>query len=139
VSETKHTPGPWTTDEADHDAPYQNIKIQASNRTICTVWIDDAPVRDFNTEQQANARRIVACVNACEGLDTGLLKNITTLGDTLASRFRMRDKVERDLQAQRDELLTALQLILSADYRGYGIDYIKGCANAAISKATGSK
>lgn len=60
MTNTKHTPGPWTTDEADHDAPYQNIKIQASNRTICTVWIDDAPVRDFNAEQQANARLIAA-------------------------------------------------------------------------------
>ena len=40
-------------------------------------------------------------------------------------------------EAQRDELLEALQLILSADYRGYGIDYIKGCANAAITKAEG--
>lgn len=68
MSEAKHTPGPWTTDEADHDAPYQNIKIQASNRTICTVWIDDAPVRDFNSAQQANARLVVAAPELLEAL-----------------------------------------------------------------------
>jgi len=61
MSTAQHTPGPWTTDEADHDAPHQEIKIKAGkNRTICTVWIDDAPVRDFNAEQEANARLIAA-------------------------------------------------------------------------------
>jgi len=58
---TKHTPGPWTTNEADHDAPYQDIKIKASkHHTVCTVWIDDAPVHDFNALQEANARLIAA-------------------------------------------------------------------------------
>jgi hypothetical protein len=55
----KHTPGSWRTDEKDHDAPYQDIKIKAGrNRTVCTVWIDDAPDRVFNAEQSANARLI---------------------------------------------------------------------------------
>lgn len=34
-----------------------------------------------------NAKRIVACVNACAGLDTELLENIVLTGDTLKSRF----------------------------------------------------
>jgi hypothetical protein len=58
---TKYTPGPWLTDEKDHDEPYQDIKIKAGkHHTVCTVWIDDAPVRDFNAAQQANARLIAA-------------------------------------------------------------------------------
>ncbi|MFW9595020.1 MAG: hypothetical protein ACMV1D_05935, partial [Macromonas sp.] len=61
MSEAKHTKGPWATDEADHDAPHQNIKVKAGkHHTVCTVWIDDAPVRDFNAEQQANAHLIAA-------------------------------------------------------------------------------
>jgi hypothetical protein len=56
-----YTPAPWTTDEEEHDAPYQNIKIKAgAHHTVCTVWIDDAPVRNFNSQQQANARLIAA-------------------------------------------------------------------------------
>lgn len=55
-----HTPGPWDTDCAEHDCPYQDLKILAGTRSICTVWIDDAPVHDFNAEQEANARVIVA-------------------------------------------------------------------------------
>ena len=38
---------------------------------------------------QADLRRIVACVNACRGLDTELLENIVMLGDTLLSRIEM--------------------------------------------------
>ena len=52
------TPGPWGDDCADHDAPYENIKIKADHRTICTIWIDDAPVPDFNRGQEANAELI---------------------------------------------------------------------------------
>lgn len=34
-----------------------------------------------------DARRIIACVNACRGLDTALLENITMLDDTLLARI----------------------------------------------------
>jgi hypothetical protein len=67
---TQHTPGLWTTDEAAHDAPYQDIKIKAGkHHTVCTVWIDDAPVRDFNAAQRANARLIAAAPDLLEKLD----------------------------------------------------------------------
>src|SRR5688572_3623792 len=65
----KHTPGPWGTNEHEHDAPYQDIKIKAENHSIATLWIDDAPVHDYNREQHANARLIVAApdlLKACE-------------------------------------------------------------------------
>ncbi len=57
---TKHTPGPWTSDEHEHDEPYQPIRIRAAGRTLCKIWLDDAPVHDFNAEQRANARLIAA-------------------------------------------------------------------------------
>lgn len=66
---SKHTPEPWFDDRATHDEPYQNIKILGDeNRVICWLWIDDAPVDDWNAEQRANASRIVNCVNACAGM-----------------------------------------------------------------------
>ena len=66
---SKHTPEPWFDDSATHDEPYQNIKILGDeNRGICWLWIDDAPVDDWNAEQRANANRIVTCVNACAGM-----------------------------------------------------------------------
>lgn len=104
MTKATHTPGPMTqgASSAGKTCVWLGGATEPPHEMgPDTTWID------CNTE--ANARRIAACWNACEGLDTGLLKNITTLGDTLASRFRMRDKVERDLQAQRDELLEYLQ------------------------------
>ena len=91
---------------------------------------------------KTEARRIVACVNACEGLDTELLENITTMGDSLASRFKMRDQVERELEAQRDELLAALIAITTTRCDGMDITPINDAwdiATAAIAKATGHK
>lgn len=128
MSEAKHTPGPWTTDEADHDAPYQNIKIQSSNRTICTVWIDDAPVRDFNAEQQANSRRIVACVNACEGFSIEEIEGANLFKDSIESGNLI------------NELLEALQRIIAAANTSTNdaatLNWIADTACAAIAKAT---
>lgn len=59
---TKHTEGPWETDEIDHDDFYQDILVRSSNthRTICRIWIDDAPVEDYNRTQWANAGLIAS-------------------------------------------------------------------------------
>ena len=79
-----------------------------------------------------NARRLAACWNACEGLQTDLLENITLTGDTLASRFKARDDTERELAAQRDELLDALQAFIDGGYD-------RETAITAIAKATGEQ
>ena len=41
------------------------------------------------------------------------------------------------LIAASPDLLDALELILSAEDRGFGMDYVKGCARAVIEKARG--
>ena len=87
---SNHTPEPWFDDRATHDQPYQNIKILGDeNRGICWLWIDDAPVDDWNAEQRANAARIIDCVNACA--------DMTDPAAEIA-----------ELKRQRDELLAAL-------------------------------
>ena len=109
----KHTKGPWETDCSDHDQPYLNIKIRAAKkfaRTICTVYIDDAPVRDYNDEQYANAARIVACVNALEGYNPDAVRDVveaakralnfiqnteSELGEALDSGDALRDALAR--------------------------------------------
>lgn len=101
--------------------------------------VQQIPDDQRHAKRKANARRIAACWNACEGLPTDVLENITTMGDTLASRFKARDKTERELTAQRDELLEALLGM------AYLYDTDDGCkalpqyvaARAVIAKATG--
>lgn len=67
---SKHTPGPWETNEIDHDHPYQDIVIRnrKTRRTICKLWIDDAPVRDYNAEQELNAELIAAAPDLLDAL-----------------------------------------------------------------------
>lgn len=88
---------------------------------------------------EANARRLVACWNACDGLDTDLLENIVTLGDTLKSRFALRDRDEAELRARRDELLAALKAIVLADDNQCLNQFDIERARAAIANAEGSK
>lgn len=88
MSIQKHTPGLWVTDEADHDEPYQDIKIKASkHRTVCTVWIDDSPVREFNAEQKANARLIAAAPELLEALRKAVERQGFTNEELIEARF----------------------------------------------------
>jgi hypothetical protein len=43
----------------------------------------------------------------------------------------------RRLHSVNAELLGALRLISTARARGFGLDYVEGCANAYISRALG--
>ena len=89
--------------------------------------------------QQANTARIVACVNACEGVDTEDL--------THGCYQKLIDKhvavcfAKQDAEAKRDEMLAALKSLLSVvnvridDPRTQHFD----AARAAIAKAEGVK
>ena len=53
------------------------------------------------------------------------------------SRPEQEMKANARLIAASPDLLDALELILSAEDRGFGMDYVKGCARAVIEKARG--
>ena len=83
---SKHTPGPWAPDYAEHDCPHQDVKIKAGKRGVCRVWMDNAPVEDYNREQRANARLIAAAPELLEALE-GLLAKFEDLEELCASEF----------------------------------------------------
>jgi hypothetical protein len=89
-----HTPGPWQTDQAEHDAPYQDIRIHAGKGSICRVWIDDAPVHDYNAEQRANARLIAAAPELLEALKR-LMGETTTMQDALEAAQQARAAIAK--------------------------------------------
>lgn len=73
---------------------------------------DGVPVCIIDSMQEASrederqmARRIVACVNACEGISTENLTDNVPLKQGLSGL----NKRIRDAEAQRDELLAALE------------------------------
>lgn len=87
-----------------HVAGQDKVQIRSDKHQIAKAW------SFAGKTGQENARRLVACWNACEGISTDFLENIAMTGDTLASRFKARDDTERELAAQRDELLEALRI-----------------------------
>ena len=99
----KHGNEPWSSVEVTNDED-QLIKIRASNgANIARLWID-VDDKHFSDEQRENARRIVACVNACRGLSTDELEQkglVAAVGNELLVADQL-----------RDELLAALTLSL---------------------------
>lgn len=88
---TEHTKEPWA---------HRNGRIYQADRDVLTIAnIARASDGDYS---ENNARRIVACVNACEGLPTEPLEQFglgTAFGTALF-----------DVTAQRDQLLAAAML-----------------------------
>ena len=69
--------------------------------------------QDGDEQAQHNARRAVACVNVCAGLDTALLEKIVAHGGTLPRRLEAMTNWERsEAEKQRDELAEAIRLTL---------------------------
>ena len=99
---TKHTPEPWIRD--DRSGLECDVRA-ASGRKVALCWgLASNNARNYDkkykAECDANARRIVACVNACRGIDDELLAD-----DCIRKTREDRD----ELLKQRDELLKSLR------------------------------
>lgn len=95
-----HTPEPWAI--ANGVAPDTAIRADhgEARRRICSTVVAYKDGDDL-AEDQANTRRIVACVNACEGISTSALERAPHAIPDLAALTR-----------QRDELLTASEALV---------------------------
>jgi hypothetical protein len=85
---SKHTPGPWKA--------YDDCMFAMRDHTLYV--IDKA-------QSEANARRIVACVNACEGISTEALEHRGHL-------LQAEDSIIKRLNAEHAELLAAAKLTI---------------------------
>lgn len=100
----QHANEPWSAVEVTKDED-RLIKIRASNgANIARLWID-VDDKHFSDEQRENARRIVACVNACRNLSNDELEQ-KGLVTSISARFLAAER-------SRDELLAALELMVA--------------------------
>lgn len=132
-----HTPEPWEAYEGEEGYGITSV---------CGGYYGDI-------ENEADARRIVACVNACAGIDTDVLEHASNFGaagiQTIASVRKQRDELFSKLdkmegratraEVQRDELLAALKLMVEAFDRSN--DRLKNletyrCAALVCARAT---
>ena len=101
---SEHTKEPWAIDPDDRLGMEWNnhiVSVANPDRTICFMSHDGTAE---NIEFQANARRIVYCVNACAGIPTGMLE---AAGQSAVIALRPVD----ELVAERNALLAALKVI----------------------------
>ena len=91
----KHTKGTWFRNE------YRQI-LGSSGQRVC---VDGFAFCTHSTEEsQANDRRIVACVNACEGFSIEELQGADLFKDSIESQSEI-----TELKKQRDELLEVVR------------------------------
>lgn len=101
---TKHTPEPWGVSPGD----LIFVSKVGSRGYIAKMMTLDAPrdrkglPKDISDEMCANARRIVACVNACRGLPTDELEQkglVAAVGTQLLEADQLRDELLEALEA----------------------------------------
>jgi hypothetical protein len=105
TSNDKHTPTPW-------EARGNVIFIKGSNKSIATVHVQNnfdinkwKPIDDV--EAEANAARIVQCVNACEGMGD-LEKYFQEMKDIGVKQLWI--ELE-SIRSEKAELIEALRLM----------------------------
>lgn len=89
---------------------------------------------------EANARRIVACINACAGLSTELLEKAALTAAHIEARERLSFCTQK-IEEERDELLAAVKELVDQNDNGIcGVS--KPCwsrARAVIQKVRGGE
>lgn len=119
-------------DTGDYDANF-NIRAEGNLELLATVCGCD--------DDEANARRLVACWNACDGISTEALERLGTI-----DRARVElDVIRVQAITQRDELLEALGKIADGDlgeirfHANYAamIERTQSIASEAIAKVEG--
>ncbi len=114
---------------AHTEEPWQVAKISGQDK-----WAvgPSATRRAGDAYTEVNARRIVACVNACKRFSTGLLEAAAACGGITEDPTAMLLQAEQ----QRDELLAALEKCSSQLNRlGYSANH----ADEAIAKVKGEQ
>lgn len=113
----RHTLGPWSAKKLDI---YSDDYDRAIARTFDFGGMEDGIA-------EANARRIVACVNALEGVDNDLLESGTEL-------IRAQAKEIDRLSALNGELVARLKAIDEAWYYGQAMQESIDLARAILAK-----
>jgi septation ring formation regulator EzrA len=102
---SEHTQEPWIS--AGKGA-LDTISDQFGSRIAqCMNKYEDEP-RNYQVDYE-NARRIVACVNACAGIPTETLEAPTTILKGLNLQTERVDALLHEHEQQRDKLLGALK------------------------------
>ena len=129
----KHTPGHLILEHGADIVTFEDGRIMDVASVYCHA---------IDGRSEANAERLVACWNACQGIDTADLKS-----GSVSIIQKLHDDVAQRVLEQRDELLAALQGIIGYFDSGNSVDVSQAtikagsdevkAARAAIAKVDG--
>lgn len=135
--QSNHTPEPWSVSEEsfDNDGIKESVIRGMDGRAAIAVTLDFGA--NNPSMREANARRIVACVNACAGISTTSLEGEVGV---IESVTKFTSKKLTDVRQQRDELLAVCEEL--AECAAYWSEYdvpigIADRLTAAIAKVKG--
>lgn len=148
----KHTHGPWSqgiTLETEQTRRWTSEQIEENDRRERRmVFANFSPLDEGRSririaicEREEDARRIVACVNACEGLTTDFLETPDLAFAPAHTAAKM-----AEIEQQRDQMLAALKLFVQYEEEMDNDDHIaamltyaelQGTTRSLISKVTG--
>jgi hypothetical protein len=106
-----HTKGEWYVSDimSQEDGEYIYTKHNPYS-AIARVYKGE---NQHSPNAEANAERIVSCVNACEGITNEQLKDMAAYFGKEGRTYYTLVKDMREAQKQRDDLLEALKKIAS--------------------------
>jgi hypothetical protein len=109
-SRVTHTPGPWDYRPEEDGKPITNGTIAVAYMDAYRPEEDDGGAWEKETE--ANARRIIAAVNACEGLSTEALEMgiVTELLDALQAAS---DWIDTQTFVPRTDIQARLRAVIA--------------------------
>ena len=127
--ENKHTPEPWGVNP---DRPCEVRQCDENGNPRLQLVADTSTV-NARVPWRENARRIVACVNACSGVSTEILELISRVGGIAHKMTAIAALSVRldELEQQRDELLELLPKELPDNFIGFGKNYAEHCTKFA--------
>ena len=112
MSENKHTPEPWHLCEVENETGRIKhlVPVDAEKMSLLTIVENDQATfaAIYNDD---DARRIVACVNACAGCATEVLE---TAPVGFFNSTYGHPKYLEEITKQRDELLAALERFMDS-------------------------
>ena len=111
---SNHTPEPWRA--GLHSTVVSDTPVPGMSGSDAVEYYGGHLIGESITE--ANARRIVACVNACRGLGTDELEQhglVSAVGYELIELTKQRDELLRDMQDVLDMLINQPHAVTAAN------------------------
>ena len=116
---SEHTKEPW---QYTHNN-FEISSIYADGKLVAQCPVDEKVTEETEFAlvniKEANARRIVACVNACAGWSTLFLESVVTIGSTLQKKSDETVLALHKAEQQRDQLQEWNERLLEALKKSY--------------------